>query len=185
MVPWAGIVVWPKWLVKRPRHGIAGTAPGVLSPRGRAPNGALICWENLFPDLSARLAAEGASAFVQLTNDSDFQGNAEPSQHAVASVLRAIEYGRPVLVASTTGPSLAVDARGRVKSALARDEDGGRWMIASVNTSVEPTVYSRCGLLWVWPIGILATARALATRRRRKHETGGGMRLGGCGDGPV
>ena len=109
--------------------------------------GALICWENLFPDLSARLAAEGASAFVQLTNDSDFQGNAEPSQHAVASVLRAIEYGRPVLVASTTGPSLAVDARGRVKSALARDEDGGRWMIASVNTSVEPTVYSRCGLL--------------------------------------
>jgi apolipoprotein N-acyltransferase len=163
-------------LVARPRHGIAGTDPGLFHLDDGRVIGVLICWENLFTDLSARLAREGATAFVLLTNDSDFKGDGEPSQHAVAGVLRAVEYARPVLVASTTGPSMAVDARGRVLEALG---PGDRWMVASVNTSGESTVYACCGLLWLWPVGIVAAAGALENRRRKKHEASRGMRLGG------
>jgi apolipoprotein N-acyltransferase len=165
-VPLAGRVHWPRWLVARTRHGIAGDGPGLFHlPDGRIA-GVLICWENLFGDLSARLARAGASVIVQLTNDSDFKGNAEPAQHNAASVLRAVEYGRPVVVASASGPSLAVDARGGVLRALVPT---GSWMIASVNTEDGVTVYSRCGLLWLWVVCIVALAAEVRETLKRER----------------
>jgi apolipoprotein N-acyltransferase len=170
-VPLAESLTWPRWLVARQLHGIAGDAPGLFRLADGRLLGTLICWEDLFSDLSGRLAQAGASAFLQLTNDSDFEGDAEPSQHNVANILRAVEYGRPVIVASTNGPSVAIDARGRVLNVLGANGTSG-WMIASVNTDTGTTVYSRCGLYWVWVAGIVAAAVAVfATRRRREHET--------------
>jgi apolipoprotein N-acyltransferase len=163
-VPWEGRISWPSWLVERPRHGIPGTAPGLFRLADGRQVGVLICWENLFTDLSARLVREGAVAIVQLTNDSDFQGSAEPSQHSVASQLRAVEYARPVILASTSGPSLAIDSRGRVTQALTPT---GASMTVAVNTSVESTVYAHYGLLWLWPVGIVAVAGFLEGLRRR------------------
>lgn len=165
-VPLAGRVPWPRWLVARTRHGIAGDGPGLFHlPDGRIA-GVLICWENLFGDLSARLARARASLIVQLTNDSDFKGDAEPAQHNAASVLRAVEYGRPVVVASASGPSLAVDSRGRVSGALVPT---GSWMLASVNTEDGGTVYSRCGLLWLWVVCIVALAAEVRKTMKRER----------------
>jgi apolipoprotein N-acyltransferase len=158
-VPWSSRIAWPRWLVARQIHGLAGEAPGLFRLDKGAWVGVLICWENLFTGLSRRLVGNGASVFVQLTNDSDFEGPAEPSQHNAASILRAIEYGRPVVVASTTGPSLAVDSRGRVTSALTQGPTPA-WIIASVNTGGRQTVYSRFGLQWLWLAAIVAVGAA-------------------------
>jgi apolipoprotein N-acyltransferase len=166
-VPWEGRISWPSWLVARPRHGISGTAPGLFRLADGRRIGVLICWENLFTDLSARLVREGALAIVQLTNDSDFQGSAEPSQHSVASQLRAVEYARPVILASTSGPSLAINSRGRVTHMLTPLAPGGASMTVAVNTSVESTVYAHYGLLWLWAVGIVAAAGFLEGLRRR------------------
>jgi apolipoprotein N-acyltransferase len=175
-VPLAGRVTWPRWLVARLRHGIAGDAPGLFrlpegSGRSETVVGTLICWENLFGDLSARLARERASVIVQLTNDTDFRGRAEPLQHGVASILRAVECGRPVVVASTGGPSFGVDAYGRTSPPLMGPRAVRELTIASVNTEDGTTVYSRCGLLWLWVISIVAAAAGvlgIATRRRER-----------------
>jgi apolipoprotein N-acyltransferase len=165
-VPLAGRVTWPRWLVARLRHGIAGEAPGLFHlPDGRLA-GVLICWENLFGDLSDRLAREGASVLVQLTNDSDFRGDAEPLQHNAASVLRAVESGRPVVVASAGGPSLVIDSRGHVLEAL---KPGATWGTVSLNTELGSTVYSRCGLLWLWVVSIVTVAAGVREIRRRKR----------------
>jgi apolipoprotein N-acyltransferase len=166
-VPWEGRIPWPSWLVERPRRGIPGTAPGLFRLADGRRIGVLICWENLFTDLSARLVRGGALAIVQLTNDSDFPGSAESSQHSVASQLRAVEYARPVLLASTSGPSLAIDSRGRVTQVLAPLIPGGASMTVAVNTSAESTVYAHYGLLWLWAVGIVAARGFLKGLRRR------------------
>jgi apolipoprotein N-acyltransferase len=154
-VPLSGHVTWPRWLVGRMRHGIAGEDPGLFRlPDGRLV-GVLICWENLFTDLSRRLERDGASILVQLTNDTDFPGDAAPRQHAVGSVMRAVEYARPVIVASAGGPSFAVDAYGR-KSREIEGKDAT--LTASVNTEQGATVYARVGLMWLWVVSIVAAA---------------------------
>lgn len=170
-MPMTQYITWPRWLVARQLHGIAGDSPGLFRlPDGRTV-GALICWENLFTDLSARLAKGGAVAIVQLTNDSDFEGRAEPVQHSVASALRSVEYGRPVVVASASGPSIVIDAHGRVHSELGQGTRG--WMQATVNTETATTVYTVCGLHWLWlaAMVVVAVTALQVLARRREHET--------------
>jgi apolipoprotein N-acyltransferase len=163
----SGQFTWPRWLVSRMRHGVAGQEPGLFRlPDGRLV-GMLICWENLFGDLSARLASEGASAIVQLTNDTDFVGEAAPSQHAMASVVRAVEVARPLVVASAGGPSFAVDAYGRTSVELRGRET---LMNVAVNTQTGVTVYSRCGLLWLWLTSIVAAALSVRTPARSRPK---------------
>jgi apolipoprotein N-acyltransferase len=137
------------------RHGIAGEDPGLFHLADGRLVGVLICWENLFSDLSRRLERGGASVFVQLTDDTDFPANAAPKQHAIASVMRAVEYARPVIVASAGGPSFAVDAYGRKSPEL---EGKDATTTVSVNTGDGTTVYDRVGLMWLWVVSIVAAA---------------------------
>ena len=154
-VPLAGHVTWPHWLIGRMRHGIAGEDPGLFRLADGRLVGVLICWENLFSDLSRRLERNGASILVQLTNDTDFDGDTAPRQHAIASILRAVEYARPVIVASAGGPSFAVDAYGR----KSRDLEGkDATMTASVNTDAGVTVYAHVGLMWLLVVSIVVAA---------------------------
>ena len=147
--PLADHVSWPRWLVAHQRHGMAGAAPGLFEiPDGRTV-GILICWENLFSDLTARLVRGGAAAIVQLTNDSDFRGSAEPAQHNAASIFRSVEYNRPMVVASSSGPSLGIDSYGRVVRVLGPVGTRG-WMVFPLNTASGSTVYLERGLLWLW-----------------------------------
>jgi apolipoprotein N-acyltransferase len=163
--PLSSRITWPRWLVPRQLHGIAGDSPGLL-PLDRDINaGILICWENLFTDLSDRLDRGGARVILQLTNDSDFEGPAEPAQHNAASLLRAVEYGLPIVVASAMGPSLAIDARGRIHESLGQSASPTR-MIARVNTGGDPTVYSWLGLKWLWLAAIVGLVAVTIQARR-------------------
>jgi apolipoprotein N-acyltransferase len=74
-----------------------------------------------------------------------------------------------VVVASASGPSLAIDSRGRVLEALAPAHGAPSWMIFSVNTEVAATVYSRCGLLWLWVVSIVAIVAGVREMRRRER----------------
>ena len=160
--PLAPHVAWPRWLVAHQRHGMSGDAPGLFEmPDGRK-LGILICWENLFSDLAARLVRGGAAVIVQLTNDSDFRGRVEPAQHNAASIFRSVEFGRPTVVASSSGPSLGIDSYGRVLRVLGPTGARG-WMIVRLNTASGSTVYLERGLLWLW----LSASVALAMVRVR------------------
>ncbi len=49
-----------------------------------------------------------------LTNDGWFGRTAEPIQHNLATVLRAVENRVPIVVSSNSGPSHIIDPYGRV-----------------------------------------------------------------------
>ncbi|MER6026978.1 apolipoprotein N-acyltransferase [Streptomyces sp. NPDC001851] len=67
--------------------------------------GPLICFETAFPDMSRRLAQDGADVLLGQSATSTFQGSWAPEQHASLAALRAAETGRPMVHATLTGVS--------------------------------------------------------------------------------
>ena len=83
----------------------------------------LICFEDLFPELSRQFARKGADFLVNITNDAWFGKTPAPYQHLSASVLRAVENRLPLVRAANTGVSGFIAASGRIIS-LVSDERG-------------------------------------------------------------
>ena len=144
-------VAWPRWLVPAIVEGQAGeTARGFeVLPRPSAAHarpalrvGVLICWENLFADLSRDAVRDGANVLVQLTNDAWFGRTRAATQHNAASVLRAVENGVPLVLASNAGPSLVIDAQGRIVAHAAPQLSPGI-AVASVALGHGATLYTR------------------------------------------
>ncbi|MHA7958812.1 apolipoprotein N-acyltransferase [Streptomyces sp. L500] len=75
--------------------------------------GPLVCFESAFPDMSRRLAQDGAQLLVVQSATSTFQDSWAPRQHASLAALRAAETWRPVVHATLTGVSTVADPRGR------------------------------------------------------------------------
>jgi apolipoprotein N-acyltransferase len=91
----------------------AGTRPGVLG-LGGATVGDVICFEVVEDDLVADVVHGGAGMLVVQTNNATFGHSDESAQQLAASRLRAVEYGRTVVVAATSGISAVVAPDGSV-----------------------------------------------------------------------
>ncbi|MET9952742.1 apolipoprotein N-acyltransferase [Streptomyces sp. NPDC006339] len=97
-----------------------GTAPVVMTlpapdggDRPALRVGPLVCFESAFPDMTRRLARDGADVVVAQSATSTFQESWAPAQHASLAALRAAESGRPVVHATLTGISAAYGPDGR------------------------------------------------------------------------
>ena len=80
--------------------------------------GALVCYEDVFPALSRQAASKGIDFLFVATNNGWYGEEAGAYQHAVHSVLRAVETRRPVLRCGNGGWSGWIDAYGRVNHVL-------------------------------------------------------------------
>ena len=176
-LPGRGIVPWPRWLVPDIDDGKAGTAGAEFDVprRPEAANdsvriGVLICWENLFADLSRAAVRNGAVVLVQLTNDVWFGDTRASTQHNAASVLRAVENRVPIVLASNTGPSQVIDAHGRVTARTGGLFEQGV-AVARVDIGAAGTIFTRTGdLLSIAAIALAAFALADARWRRRRAD---------------
>ena len=143
-LPHADVIPWPEWLAPRVTELTAGDHGQLFTLAPRISVGALICWENLFSDLTRESVNSGAQLLVQLTNDVWFGQTAAPKQHNLMSVMRAVETRTPVVIASNTGPSQVIDGHGRVVVATSGS------FLESTTAGVVAlggggTVYSRTG----------------------------------------
>ncbi|WP_287469718.1 apolipoprotein N-acyltransferase [Hydrogenophaga sp.] len=110
--------------------------PWIWAGQRIAPN---ICYEDLFGEeiAAAFESAENApTVLVNLSNIGWFGDTVAIDQHLQISRLRALEFGRPMLRATNTGATAAIDHRGVVTHALPRLERG----------RLEATVEGRSGL---------------------------------------
>lgn len=132
--------------------------------------GPLISYESLFPDMRRDLARAGAEVTVVQGSLATFHGTWALPQQASFEAVRAVETGRPAVLVSMTGTSVAFDARGRELTRMPRDETG-TW-VAEIPLSTERTAYVRWGD-WV-PYAsmaiVLAAAVACAVRRWRHRN---------------
>ncbi|MFH9817772.1 apolipoprotein N-acyltransferase [Streptomyces sp. NPDC017230] len=106
--------------------------------------GPMVCFESAFPDMSRRLAADGAEVLLAQSSTSTFQHTWAPEQHASLAALRAAETGRPMVHATLTGVSAVYDAGGaRIGSWLGTDASASR--VYEVPLTHGSTPYVRHG----------------------------------------
>jgi apolipoprotein N-acyltransferase len=148
---------------------VPGAAPGVLS-MGDITVGDVICFEVAYDGLVRDTVTAGAELLVVQTNNATFNTGQAEQQLAMVR-LRAIEHGRPAVMASTVGISAVVDTDGTLR-------DASRFNTAAVlvrRTSLSPqtTVATRLGALpeIIFAFGALsAVVLALVASRQARPD---------------
>lgn len=130
-----------------------------------APN---ICYEDLFGEELARGFVDPARAptvLLNLSNIAWFGDTVAIDQHRQISRLRALELQRPMLRATNTGATVAIDHLGRVTHELPRLTRGV--LEAEVEGRAGLTPYARwAGRFGLWPLALLCLAILLLGWRR-------------------
>ncbi len=115
----------------------------------------LICFEDLFPELSRQFVKRGAEFLVNITNDAWYKETSAPYQHLQASVFRAIENRVFLVRAANTGISGFINPLGRIVS-LVEDKarrnifiDGYDTEEITLTANKEKSFYARYGDIFI------------------------------------
>jgi len=138
----------------------------------------LICYEDMFPELSRRMVQGGAEFLVTVTNDAWYQRTAAPFQHFQASVFRSVENKVWMVRSANTGVSGFVRPDGIVLDLVA-NASGRKIFVPGFSTGTvtrsggKRTLYTIYGDWFVISALIIAVlcslgARALPGARRRR-----------------
>jgi apolipoprotein N-acyltransferase len=135
-----------------------------------APN---ICYEDLFGDeigASFRGEANAPTVLLNVSNIAWFGDTLAIDQHLAISRMRALEFARPMLRATNTGATVAIDHRGRVTHAQPRLTRGVLEAEVEGRNGLTPYArwVARFGLAPLWFVA-LACAIGLAVLRRSKR----------------
>jgi len=152
-----------------PRDFAAGQHPGLFTV-GPLTIGDVICFEVAYDQVVRDVIDGGAQALVVQTNNATYGHTGQPEQQFAMARLRAIETGRSVLVAATSGISGVVAPDG---SLVASSQEFEAWTYdGPVTVRTELTLASRLGAGPERILGILAVVALLAAtvRRRRRQE---------------
>ena len=120
--------------------------------------GPQICYDSLEPGFSRGLSQNGAEVIFNVTNDSWFGWWAEPYQHGIMTLARAIEVRRPLVRSTNTGISWAILADGTL---LQGSPINASWTYTyDIKYKKKPsqTIYTTFGYLdWILWLIVLAT----------------------------
>ncbi|MCM8785398.1 MAG: apolipoprotein N-acyltransferase [Candidatus Omnitrophica bacterium] len=109
----------------------------------------LICYENIFPEMSYNFLKNGTDFFIVITNDSWFGNSFGPYQHFYHNVFRAIETGRYFLQAGLTGITGIVNPEGKIEKILVKDNKHLFFegiLTFSLPVEIYQTFYSKYGI---------------------------------------
>lgn len=130
------------------RVGVLGLGPARVAD--------VICFEVAYDGLVREGVLGGGRVLVVQTSNITFGGTGQLEQQLAISRLRAVEYGRPVVVAATTGLSAVVDAGGRV---LYRSgEHRAEVAVRSVREQTGVTGAARFGVVVEWGLALAGLA---------------------------
>lgn len=93
----------------------------------------LICFEDLFPELSREFVNKGADFLVNITNDAWYKKTSAAYQHFQASVFRAVENRAFLVRSANTGVSGFISPLGEIIS-LVKDKSAGEIFVDGFDT---------------------------------------------------
>jgi apolipoprotein N-acyltransferase len=164
LVPFGEYIPARNWLpfAKDLRALVGEITPGTSFTLGEAAGarlGTLICFEATRPDLARRLRREGASALVQISNESWFGPTSMPRQMLAEAIFRAVENNVEVIRATNSGLSAFVHSTGQTEGETAMFETATRvWQVKTADEAQAEalTFYTRHGDLFAVACAILS-----------------------------
>jgi apolipoprotein N-acyltransferase len=123
-----------------------------------------ICYEDLFGEELAAQVRQGAGILINLSNIAWFGQSHALGQHLGIARIRARELSRPMLRATNTGVSAAIDHRGQVQASLPVHEAGA--LIAQARPVSGLTPFARYGNTAAVLLSLMALIVVAWTRRR-------------------
>lgn len=170
-VPWRDVLDrYIGRLALVPRDFVAGTRPGLLSV-GPARLGDVICFEVAYDGLVRDVVRAGGRLLVVQTNNATYGRTGETEQQLAMSRLRAVEHGRAVLVAATSGVSAIIGPDGSVRARTA--EFTAAALVQPVPLRDSRTLADRVGAAPEWALGVLGLAAVLAGAWRGRRRVRG------------
>ncbi|MGA7687806.1 MAG: apolipoprotein N-acyltransferase [Jiangellales bacterium] len=154
-----------------PRDMRAGDAPGVLT-LGPTEAGVVICFEIAYDAEVRDTVTTGAQMLVVQTNNATYGRTGQPNQQFDISRLRAVEHGRDVLIASTSGISAVIRADGTVEQVT--EEFTQEVLVDTVDLRDDLAWATRSGAVVSWLLAGLGVAGIIggAAARRRVMRRG-------------
>jgi apolipoprotein N-acyltransferase len=131
---------------------------------GSGKAGVFICYESIFPDEVRQFARNGATVFVNISNDGWYGPYGAPGQHLNMARMRALENDRWVLRATNTGITASIDPYGRIVARLDRDVRAA--LDAPYAHHQRLTFYTRFGDWFAYLCAIISVATIFLPRRR-------------------
>ncbi|MFI0774094.1 apolipoprotein N-acyltransferase [Streptomyces sp. NPDC021212] len=160
-------------LQRVPRDFYPGDHPGLLKV-GPARLGDVICFEVAYDEIVRDTVNAGARAIVVQTNNATYGRSGQPEQQLVMSRLRAIEHGRPVITAATSGISAVVAPDGTIEQRT--KEFTQDVLTARIPLRDGTTLADRVGATPEWVlamVGVLSCAAAIMIGRRGRTDKKG------------
>ena len=154
-----------------PRDFSPGDRVGVLTV-GSARLGDVICFEVAYDDVVRDAVKGGGQAVVVQTNNATYGHTGQTEQQLAISRLRAVEHGRAMLIAATSGISALISPDGSIVDRSA--EFTRDLIVAPTPLRGELTLADRIGDVPEWVlagIGLVALAVAIANGRRKAAPT--------------
>ncbi|MAJ00224.1 MAG: apolipoprotein N-acyltransferase [Nisaea sp.] len=147
LVPFGEYVPLKAWIpLPTIVESISGFSPGpgprTLQLPGLPAFSPLICYEAIFPGQVRAKDGQPAALMINFTNDAWYGVSSGPYQHFVATQVRAIEEGVPLIRAANTGISALFDATGQVRARLGLNETGF-FDVAIPAALQNPTLYAQ------------------------------------------
>lgn len=140
-----------------------GKGPATLTINGAPPFSPLICYEAIFPDEVVAPGSPRPQWMLNITNDAWFGQSSGPYQHFVATRMRAVEQGMPLVRVANTGISGVVDAYGRVIAMLPLSVK--TYLDSRLPVALPQTSYGQIG---DWPTLLLMIVTVLAGYCRKR-----------------
>ncbi len=141
-----------------------GTDPNVFETSAGI-IGNLICFDSIYEQLARSSVLDGAQLLVLSTNDSWYGDSSAITQHHSHAVLRAVENGRYLVRAASTGISSVISPTGSAITSLGVNEEG--YIYGDVEMKSDKTLFTVFGDIFVLFCAILiltGTAMSAAPR---------------------
>ncbi len=153
-----------------PRDFVAGTSPGVLDI-GPTTIADVICFDVAYDAAVRDAVAGGGEVITVQTNNATYGRTGQVEQQWAVSRLRALEHGRTVVVASTSGISGVIAPDGSVVTRAPEFEPAV--IVEAVPARTDLTLATRVG---AWPelvislVGVTALGAAVSRTRRGRGK---------------
>jgi apolipoprotein N-acyltransferase len=172
-IPWRGLINHLTSLTSLvPQNFLPGHAPGTLTV-GPATIADVMCFEVAFDEQVRDGVTHGGQLIVVQTNNATYMHTAETRQQLAMSQLRAVEHGRAVVVAATSGISAVITPDGHVVAQTAELTPAIVDMPVVLRTPLTIADHLGAGPEWVLGIlGVLSVVAVVARTRLFRYPKG-------------